>query len=475
MTTPHNVQSINRATDVVGGHKDMSVLVVGNGSFANEVEQMLLYAGVTGSVTPITGYLMALGHVVKNSPRVVICRIEDLDNSVESIGKAFRQLSPHARLIIVAGPNRKSEAVEGIKADFDDYLIDPIDAIDLGRAVEAARCPDADSIHQVHRDEDPWLLRHTMDRDSASIVSPETISLDMSVSSSATFGSAETHHLELPDNGPIDRLLQARGSVREAALSMIANQTGISDIAWSAQAKDVPSDRIWVSANHNGHVGVLHVPRSSNIDIEQMRRWGNWLGKWLALDHHVNQLWRLAMHDELTGLWNRRYFDHFLKSVLARATDRRFNVTLMIFDIDDFKTYNDRYGHPAGDEILRETAKLMQSLVRGHDVVARIGGDEFAVIFWDAAGPRRANSSHPHDPIKVAQRFQKAVGNHRFPKLGDQAPGTLTISGGLAGFPWDGHTPEELLDLADKMAIQSKRQGKNIITFGSGAQRNCQR
>jgi len=145
-------------------------------------------------------------------------------------------------------------------------------------------------------------------------------------------------------------------------------------------------------------------------------------------------------------------------------------VTLLVFDIDDFKNYNDRFGHPAGDEILRETARLMQDSVREHDVVARIGGDEFAVIFWDNdQAPRRAHSEHPHDVLKAARRFQQAVYAHKFPKLLDHAPGTLTISGGLASFPWDGRTPEGLLDHADAMALESKRQGKNAITFGPGA------
>ncbi len=149
-------------------------------------------------------------------------------------------------------------------------------------------------------------------------------------------------------------------------------------------------------------------------------------------------------------------------------------MTLLVFDIDDFKIYNDRYGHAAGDEILRETARLMQSFVREHDVVARIGGDEFAVIFWDAGERRRPNSAHPQSVRHAAERFQKAIYNHSFPKLAHEAPGTLTISGGLASFPWDGRSPEELLERADAMAMKSKRQGKNAITFGPGAQRACQ-
>src|SRR4029079_13318259 len=128
-----------------------------------------------------------------------------------------------------------------------------------------------------------------------------------------------------------------------------------------------------------------------------------------------------------------RYFHRFLATILERAARERFRLTLLLFDIDNFKGYNDRYGHAAGDEILRETARLMQSVVRKGDVVARIGGDEFAVIFWDAEEPRQPTSQPPQSVLGAAQRFQRAICEHRFPKLLDQAPGTLTISGGLAG------------------------------------------
>ena len=141
----------------------------------------------------------------------------------------------------------------------------------------------------------------------------------------------------------------------------------------------------------------------------------------------------------------------------------------MVFDIDDFKQYNDKYGHAAGDEILIHTAQLMKSVMRPHDVIARIGGDEFAVIFWDAQGPRRPNSQHPTEVRHIAQRFQQAIVTHQFDKLRDEAPGTLTISGGIAGYPWDGSTAPELLDKADQIALQSKRQGKNALIFGPGA------
>ncbi len=140
----------------------------------------------------------------------------------------------------------------------------------------------------------------------------------------------------------------------------------------------------------------------------------------------------------------------------------------MLFDIDNFKLYNDRYSHAAGDEILRESARLMMSVVREHDVVARIGGDEFAVIFWDPAGPRQHGSHHPQDVVAIANRFQQQVCELKFPKLASHEHATLTISGGLATYPYDGTTPDDLLNKADLMALESKRKGKNALTFGRG-------
>jgi diguanylate cyclase (GGDEF)-like protein len=197
------------------------------------------------------------------------------------------------------------------------------------------------------------------------------------------------------------------------------------------------------------------------------------LARWLAVERKIAELKELAYKDDLTGAWNRRYFDKAFRSIVRHAADHRFRVTLLLFDIDDFKHFNDTYGHPAGDEILQECARLMMSVVRKHDIVARIGGDEFAVIFWDAEGPRKPNSEHPQSIRRAAARFQRAVCEHRFPKLADCAPGTLTTSGGLASFPWDGRTVEELFDVADKALLESKRQGKNAITFGNGADRIC--
>lgn len=185
----------------------------------------------------------------------------------------------------------------------------------------------------------------------------------------------------------------------------------------------------------------------------------------------IRELEKLATEDDLTELKNRRYLWEFARQIIEHAKQQRGKVTLLIFDIDDFKHYNDMYGHMAGDEILKQAATLMQNCCRSHDVVGRIGGDEFAVVFWDepqqksaeSAKERRSSSEHPKEAVFISERFRQQLGNTRFNLLGPAGKGLLTISGGLASFPRDGSTAEELFKKADEALLDAKRSGKNRI------------
>jgi len=174
--------------------------------------------------------------------------------------------------------------------------------------------------------------------------------------------------------------------------------------------------------------------------------------------------WRqLAFTDECSGLPNRRFLRDELTSILARAQTEQFPVTLLFFDLDDFKTYNDRFGHDAGDEIIRVIGQLFRRHCREQDIVTRYGGDEFAAVFWDSEGPRTAGSKHPQCALSILDRVKKALRTEPFPLLGSEGQGRLTISGGLATFPWDATTSEDLLKRADEALLAAKRDGKNRI------------
>ncbi len=437
-------------------------LIIGDAALQKSVRDILFEADIQATLGLAENYLMGLGQMAVEPPAVVIGRTHILEDSAEATAAAMRRLTPEARLILVARPEDESEAVRALTAGFDEYVLDPVDPDELMQAIEepVALLDDADA-RKAAMSPEP---RGTPVRE-APVLSVSPTSLAAPVVPPPMVEAAAD---ELGDVDLVEQVLHEQRGVREMALRMIASRSGVPGLVWSETASQVPLGHAVVPIEFQARkLGFLYAPAPANT--VQLGAWAAWLARWLALDQRVQELSDLAMRDELTGVWNRRYFNQFLGKIMDRAAEERFRVTLLVFDIDDFKIYNDRYGHGAGDEILRESARLMQSVVRTNDVVARVGGDEFAVIFWDAEGPRQPNSQHPQNAVDCARRFQRAIVDHRFPKLLKEAPGTLTISGGLASFPWDGRTPEELLTLADVRALQSKRQGKNAITFGPGA------
>lgn len=256
-----------------------------------------------------------------------------------------------------------------------------------------------------------------------------------------------------------------------AGVRLIRERSGVSDVVFEPVPDDDASHADAAPVNRGANrLGVL---RSGTIRdaSERLASHAAWLGAWITLFERQQSLRRAAYTDPLTGAWNRRYFDGFLNAAITRARRTRQTVTVLVFDIDGFKQYNDRYGHLAGDEILIEVVRALKSSVRPSDRVCRIGGDEFAVIFDEPDGPRQTGSRPPESVYVLARRVQRQIAERRFPKLGADAPGVLTISGGLAAFPWDGHDAETLLSKADDLACHSKRQGKNAITLGPGAER----
>ncbi|MFD2090582.1 putative bifunctional diguanylate cyclase/phosphodiesterase [Blastococcus deserti] len=152
---------------------------------------------------------------------------------------------------------------------------------------------------------------------------------------------------------------------------------------------------------------------------------------------------REARADDLTGLANRRAFNEVLERSLARRPDDR-HLALLIVDLDDFKAVNDSLGHHYGDELLRLAAPRIQQAVRSGDVVARVGGDEFAVLLADADGPLA---------VRIAERLR--AGFRRPFQLGSRSL-VIAPSVGIALVPDDGREPVELLQHADLAMYEAK-------------------
>ena len=164
--------------------------------------------------------------------------------------------------------------------------------------------------------------------------------------------------------------------------------------------------------------------------------------------------------DQLTGQYNRRHLDHRLPDEIARARAYEMPLSVFLFDIDNFKHYNDANGHQAGDDCLRSVAGLARRVTRSSDVVCRYGGEEFLVILL---GADRAQAWHH------AERIRATIAGALFPFGPGQPLGRVSISGGLASFPADAQDATTLIKLADEALYKAKQAGRNRVLAAGGA------
>jgi diguanylate cyclase (GGDEF)-like protein len=163
---------------------------------------------------------------------------------------------------------------------------------------------------------------------------------------------------------------------------------------------------------------------------------------------------RIAITDQLTGLYNFGYFLDRLKEERARAERYQRLLSFIIFDLDHFKQYNDTHGHPAGNEVLRIIARILHEHSREGDIVARYGGEELVIILPETT--RR-------EATEVADRIRKMVETTSFPEMQSQPEGCITLSAGVATYPVDAGDEEELIRRADQSLYQAKRAGRNCV------------
>jgi len=163
-----------------------------------------------------------------------------------------------------------------------------------------------------------------------------------------------------------------------------------------------------------------------------------------------------ALHDSLTGVWNRAAIFDFLKRELARCQRESTPVSVVMIDLDHFKLVNDRLGHLAGDEVLKEAARRMVATIRPYDAVGRFGGEEFLIVM--------ANSDS-HAAAERADQIRKAIGGRPF--LREKTAVDVTCSLGVYSTRGDALvTPEALLEEADAALYLAKRNGRNRVEVG---------
>lgn len=162
----------------------------------------------------------------------------------------------------------------------------------------------------------------------------------------------------------------------------------------------------------------------------------------------------MAVRDGLTGLYNHSYIKQSLENEIKQSMTGGHKLAFMIIDLDDFKKYNDILGHPAGDDLLKTMAALLENKLRVSDIVGRYGGDEFTVIL-----PRADHAT----AVEVGERLRRAVSEYSFPCLELMPSGKVTISLGISCYPDDAADSAALIEMADQALYNAKRNAKDRV------------
>jgi diguanylate cyclase (GGDEF)-like protein len=166
------------------------------------------------------------------------------------------------------------------------------------------------------------------------------------------------------------------------------------------------------------------------------------------------QMERLATTDGLTELVNHRHFQEILSKEIERSRRYKRPLSLLLMDIDHFKSFNDTYGHPVGDLVLKEISACIRRSIRINDVAARYGGEEFTVIIPETA---------EQGALVTAERIRTTIENHIIRSLDREL--RVTVSIGCATFPSLASSQQELIDNADKALYFSKEHGRNQVNI----------
>lgn len=201
----------------------------------------------------------------------------------------------------------------------------------------------------------------------------------------------------------------------------------------------------------------IQIPKIGKDELGELQEAFNEMSR--ELDVERKRLRSESQSDALTGLFNMRYFRMQLVEEFSRSQRYSRPLTLLMLDVDNFKTYNDRNGHPAGDIVLKEVSRILIRNVRGTDIVARYGGEEFVVLLPET--PLDAG-------LSVAEKIRKAVEDHYFPFAGSRNGERLTVSIGVASYPDVRVTSDQdLVEASDKALYAAKRSGRNRVCVSS--------
>ena len=445
------------------------ILLVGDAT--REVQGALSEAMPGAHVTTVGTYFDAIAEMTAHPYTTVLAAAEPIERRPEAAVKSLRQAAGEARVLLFGQPSLEPVSRKMLSFGCDDYVVTPTTPAELHQVFGTAPLRIAPGS----------AADGAGDARSEPLVSspPSNVALLMGLPLAEILLDAMLQHPHDTAVNAVKRLNERIGPSMRLDYRRDTSEP-------PAAPDDALTLRHAVRVNNEDVASLcLTLPREEEESAGRhfLAQLAHLMGKIASLEDRHTRLQKLAITDELTGLYNGRYFRHFLTRIIDKARTMRFPVTLLLFDIDNFKKYNDQYGHGVGDEILRQTAALMRRCCRDHDLVARISGDEFAVVFWEKEGPRQrfapSDVEGPRDGKVVASpgrppqsvmfildRFRRLLSLPDFSNLGKTGKGTLTISGGLAVFPYDANDVDALIDAADRaLMFGAKQTGKNSISL----------
>lgn len=247
--------------------------------------------------------------------------------------------------------------------------------------------------------------------------------------------------------GTISALLRRLVGRRIQRLAHAAARLGAGESPRAVRAEERGGDEI-------GHLGRLFNRMAATIATYTEGLESLVAQRTQALEAANARLATLATTDPLTGLHNRRYFDDHLRQLLELGRRGGRPVALAIIDVDHFKRVNDTWGHAVGDIVLVDVADVLRANARASDMVARLGGEEFAVVMPDT-GPDAA--------LRALERLREAIEAAPHPEAPEMGGRSITASVGVAVFPDDGGGPDVLLTTADRALYAAKAAGRNRV------------
>lgn len=381
----------------------------------------------------------------------------------------------HIPIIMVTAANQVEERIRGLDVGADDFLSKPINDLTLfARVRNLLRVKmmfDELKLRETTSHElglSDFLRDHNFDKDEAGTVllAPRSaeqgekwgqcISSRLPFDAITSQGEADTLALasdELPDVFIISQFLEGGGD----GLRLVSNLRARLDTRQSAIILVVNDGKMETAAKglELGASDYIHEPFDVNEMVARLRSQMRRKKYSDRLRSNVRDSLRMAVIDPLTGLYNRRYATQHMNRIIERSEDSGLPYAVVMLDIDKFKSVNDTYGHDVGDNVLKEFAHRLQENLRGVDLIARLGGEEFLVVMPDT-GPREVEFA--------AERLRKAIEKHNFVAQSD-LPIPLTVSIGVAfGGPTD-KNPDLLIQQADKALYESKASGRNRVSY----------